>query len=67
MTEREMQKYRGKNLNLTCNDRRQIKGFCSIFTKALDNDPEVASLVIETKENGLIEIYQNEIKSIEVV
>ena len=36
------------------------------FTQALDNEPEIAS--IEIKKDGYnIELYENEIKSIEVI
>ncbi|MDM0453917.1 hypothetical protein QTH16_04630 [Clostridium perfringens] len=36
------------------------------FTQALDNEPEIASIEIK-KEGYNIELYENEIKSIETV
>lgn len=36
------------------------------FTQALDNEPEIASIEIK-KEGYSLELYENEIKSIEVI
>ena len=54
MTENELYEYCGKNIRVTCTDGKVLSGFCSIVTQALDNDPEIASIVIENR--GLTEI-----------
>lgn len=40
-----------------------IEGECVEFTNSLDNDPEISSMTIKN-EDGLIEIYANEIKKV---
>lgn len=65
MTEKELYEYRGKNIRVSCTDGQVFSGFCCIVTQALDNDPEVASIVIE-RESGLTEIMLPEIESITV-
>jgi hypothetical protein len=64
MTEYELYQFEGKNIRVTCIDGKVFSGFCSIVTRALDNDPEVASIVIENR--GLTEIMLPEIQSITV-
>lgn len=64
MTENELYQYRGRNIRVICTDGKVLSGFCSIVTQALDNDPEVASIVIENR--GLTEIMLPEIQSITV-
>lgn len=66
LSESELYKFRGKGIKVICIDGDIIEGFCSIFTKSLDNEPEIASITIENS-SGLIEVYQNEIKSIETL
>lgn len=66
MTENELYKYRGKNIRVTCIDGQVLTGFCSMVTQAVDNDPEIASIVIEPKGGGLTEIMLPEIQSITV-
>lgn len=66
MTENELYQYRGHNIRVTCTDGQMLSGFCSIVTQALDNDPEVASIVIEPGSGGLIEILLPEIQSITI-
>lgn len=58
--------YVGKNIKVTCNDGQIIEGKCDEYTQALDNEPEIASISIARTDYG-IEIYENEIKSIEVI
>jgi len=58
--------YVGKNIKVTCIDEQIIEGKCDGYTQALDNEPEIASISIERIGYG-IEIYENEIKSIEVI
>lgn len=67
MTEIELCKFVDKNIKVICTDGPSVQGFCSIFTQALDNEPEIASICIENSEGELIEVYLNEIKSIEVI
>lgn len=66
LNEIELYAARGKDIKVTCIDGQVIEGFCSIFIKALDNEPEIASIAIDDPP-GLIEIYQNEIESIEIL
>lgn len=67
MTERELYSYCDKNIVVYLNNKNVIQGFCCIFTKALDNEPEIASICIENSEGELIEVYLNEIKRIKVI
>lgn len=55
-----------ENVKVTCIDGNVIKGFYSIYTQALDNDSDIASITIENSNGSLIEIYENEIKEIEI-
>lgn len=54
------------NLKIVTFDGKVITGPYGGFTQALDNEPEVASICISKIGYG-IEIYENEIKSIEVI
>lgn len=58
--------YVGKNIKVTCIDNQVIKGKCDGYTQALDNEPEIDSISIARVGYG-IEIYENEIKFIEVI
>ena len=58
--------YVGKNIKVICDDGQIIKGKCDEYTQALDNEPEIASISIARIGYG-IEIYENEIESIEVI
>ncbi|MDU4953471.1 MAG: hypothetical protein SO128_13170 [Clostridium cadaveris] len=53
-------------LKVTSIDGTVVTGPYGGFTQALDNEPEIASISI-TKQGYGIEIYENEIKSIEVI
>ena len=55
-----------RNVKVTCKNGRVFEGFYCVYTQALDNEPEIASLTLETKE-GLVEIYENEVEAIEVL
>ena len=65
MEEWELVRYRGKNIRVTCVDGQVISGFCGIVTQASDNDPKVASIVIEDEYR--IEITLPEIRSIKMM
>lgn len=54
-----------QDVKVTCINGTIVKGFYSIYTQALDNDPEIASITIERDNGSLIEIYENEIQNIE--
>ena len=57
--------YVGKNIKVL-SDGQIVEGYCDGYTQALDNDTEIASISIE-KEEYSIEIYENEIESIEIM
>lgn len=64
----EMCKLQGKNIKVVCNDDKEFIGYCDIFTQALDNEPEIASISINIpNRSGYTEIFQNEIKSIDIL
>lgn len=54
------------NLKVVTVDGKVFIGPYNGFTQALDNEPEIASICIARTGYG-IEIYENEIKSIEVI
>lgn len=54
------------NLKIITVDGEIITGPYGGFTQALDNEPEIASICISKAGYG-IEIYENEIKFIEVI
>lgn len=56
----------GKTVRVACNNGKEISGFYSIYTSAEDNEPDPASITLETN-TGLIEITEPEIKQIEVL
>ena len=53
-------------LKITFIDGTILEGNYEDYTQALDNDPEIASIGIKAN-NVHYELYENEIKSIEVV
>lgn len=56
----------GKEIKVTCLDEKIFIGKCTDFTQALDNEPEVDSIGLNI--NGIsYELYENEIKSIEII
>lgn len=61
--------YLGKKIRLIDTDGRVFEGRCNGYTQALDNEPEVASVSIKTEPGAdyAYEIYENEIKSIEII
>lgn len=56
----------GKRVKVFCTDGREITGFYSIYTSAEDNEPEPASITLETT-SGLVEILETEIKEVQVL
>ena len=67
MTEKELWGYFGKKVKVKCTTGEVIKGIVKGFTRAIDNDPEVASIEIPYSDNGCYEIMANEIKSIDML
>lgn len=61
-----LREYVGKKIKVTTNEDRVFEGNCTDFTPALDNEPEIDSIGLETTILSY-EIYANEIKSIEVL
>lgn len=59
-------KYVGKKIKVTCDNDKVFEGKCIDYTQALDNEPEIDSIGLETTELSY-EIYENEIKSIQVI
>jgi hypothetical protein len=52
---------------IICNDGQIVTGNYAGFTQALDNEPEIAQIDVYNKNGTLIGVYENEIKSIEVI
>jgi hypothetical protein len=62
----KLSEYCGKKVKITLGEDEVLQGKCVEFTKAIDNDPEIDSIDIKVKDK-VYEIYENEIKSIEVL
>lgn len=56
MSEKELWGYFGKRVRVKCITGKTIKGIVKGFTRAIDNDPEVASIEIPYSDNGSYEI-----------
>lgn len=71
--EKELYNSVGKQIKVTIAHDDIFIGHCTEFTDAYDNDPEEASITLrDPKKNGklilgLIELFLNEIKTIEVL
>jgi hypothetical protein len=62
----ELKEFIGKKIRITTDEGKVFEGKCTDFTPAIDNEPEIDSIGLET--TGLsYEIYQNEIRNIEVI
>lgn len=60
--------YSGQNVKITFIDGKVLTGRVSYFTSALDNEPQPASLTIETdKTDALVECLEPEIKKVELI
>jgi hypothetical protein len=62
----DVKKSYNKNIKVKCLDGTEVEGFCSVYNNALDNELEIASIIIETSNGSFIEVYENEIKTIEI-
>nr|WP_300006266.1 hypothetical protein [Tissierella sp.] len=62
----KLYEYCGKQVKITLDEDEFIVGKCMEFTKAIYNDPEIASIDVKVK-GDIYEIYENEIKKIEIV
>ncbi|WP_392486756.1 hypothetical protein ACER0A_002175 [Haloimpatiens sp. FM7315] len=58
--------YVGKKIKVICLNGKILKGKCTDFTQALDNEPEVDSIGLNVNQTNY-ELYENEIKSVEVI
>lgn len=54
--------YSGKDVKVITDDGKVFEGKAYDYTPAQDNTPEIASISI-----GIYELYENEIKSIELL
>lgn len=62
----KLSEFVGKKIKITLVDKEIFEGKCLEYTKAIENDPEIDS--IDVKIDGKVyEIYENEIKNIEVI
>lgn len=61
----KLSQYCGKKVKVSLEDE-VITGKCIEFTKSIYNDPEIDSIDIEVKDR-VYEIYENEIKDIEML
>lgn len=61
--------YVGKQVRVVTDDGQVFVGKCTDYTQPLDNDPEIASIGVVTEPGAgySYELYENEIKSIEVI
>ena len=62
----KLSEYCGKKVKITLEEDEVLMGKCVEFTKAIDNDPEIDSIDVKVKDK-VYEIYENEIKSIEIL
>lgn len=61
-----LREYVGKRIKVIFIDGQIMEGKCTDFTQALDNEPEIDSIGVNV--DGIsYELYENEIKSIEVL
>ena len=74
MTETELiECYRNslhKQVSVKCTNGALFDGVCSGFTQAIDNEPEIASIMLDPigkTEKIFYDIFANEIESIEIV
>ncbi|MGP1576359.1 MAG: hypothetical protein ACTTH7_02550 [Treponema sp.] len=74
MTETELIKcYKNslhKKVMVTCTNGTVFDGICSGFTRAIDNEPEIASIMLDSiskTEKIFYDIFANEIERIEVL
>ena len=64
----DLEDYVGKKVRIISINDNEFIGKAEGFTQALDNEPEIASIDIENeKDSKLYELYENEIKSIEII
>lgn len=57
--------YCGKKVKIELKDGEIFLGKCIEYTKAIDNDPEIDSIDLQVNKK-IYEIYENEIKNIEI-
>ena len=62
----KLYEYVDKMIKVTLLDDDTLTGKCMDYTKAIENDPEIDSIDLKVKKE-IYEIYENEIKSIEII
>lgn len=65
----DLMKFVKRNVVLVDDNGKEWRGFVVGFTSAINNDEEYDSIQIETPQfrKGLVEFFENEIISIEIV
>lgn len=66
MEEKEFIKHFGKDVEIILDTGEEVKGHCESFTRSIDSDNGIASLVIATPD-GYFEVFQNEVKEIKKI
>lgn len=54
-----------ENIKVICNDGQVAIGEWTDWTSAADNEPDPESIILETSNSDLIEIFVSDIKQIE--
>lgn len=62
----KLYEYVDKMIKVTLLEGDTLTGKCMDYTKAIENDPEIDSIDLKVKKE-IYEIYENEIKSIEII
>jgi hypothetical protein len=60
------QEHFGKTLTVNCKNGQRVFGMLFDLTSEYDNEPDGESITLKTTEPSLIEIYTDDIESIEV-
>lgn len=65
----KLKEYVGRRVRVLTDEGRTFEGECTDYTQPSDNDPEIASIGVVTEPGAgfAYELYENEIKSIEVI
>ena len=66
MSELELKQFWGKRIKVYCTDGGVVEGDASYFTSTADNEPDDASITLETRQ-GLVCVFLHEIEKIETI
>ena len=58
--------YVNKKIKVNLIEGEILIGKCLDYTKAIENDPEIASIDLKVKKD-IYEVFENEIESIEII